>query len=75
MKGETEENRGFYINGINYSYSISISDNNKESLIIKLYDSNNKSNIYYTYEGNISKKKKILNILIFVKIQKKLYLI
>ena len=58
----------FIINGISYSYSISKSEKDKDSLIIKLYDSTNKSNKYYTYEGNITKIKIILNILIYVKI-------
>ena len=39
LKGETEENNGLYINGINYSYSISKSEKDNEILIIKLYDS------------------------------------
>ena len=36
MKGETEENNGLYINGIYYSYSISKSEKDKDSLTIKL---------------------------------------
>ena len=36
MKGETKENNRFYINGINYSYSLSKSDKDQESLVIKL---------------------------------------
>jgi len=58
MIGETPENIGLYINGIKYSYSIYKSDYYKKILIIKLYDSTNESNIYYTYEGDISKFKK-----------------
>ena len=57
LKGETEENIGLYINGINYSYSIAKSDYNKDLLTIKLYDSTNQSNIYYTYENDMSKLK------------------
>ena len=57
MKGETEENNGLYINGINYSYSITKSEKDKDSLIIKLYDSTYKSNIYFIYEGDISRLK------------------
>ena len=67
MEGETGETFGIYINGINYSYSITKSEKNKELLIIKLYDSTNKSNIYFTYIGNISKLKKILNFLNYLK--------
>ena len=63
FKGETEENNGLYINGINYSYSIYKSDYDKMSLIIKLYDSTNESNMYYTYEGDISKYKKDIQFL------------
>ena len=58
MEGETEENIGLYTNGINYSYSVFKSEKNNEKLIIKLYDSTNKSNVYFTYEGNINKLKK-----------------
>ena len=65
MIGETEENNGFYINGISYSYSILKSDYDKESLIIKLYDSSNKSNIYYAYKGNISRLKKDIEYIVF----------
>ena len=59
-KGETN---GIYIDGINYSYSITKSEKNKEVLIIKLYDSTNKSNIYFTYIGNTSKLKKDIKFL------------
>ena len=65
MIGETEENNGFYINGISYSYSILKSNYDKESLIIKLYDSANKSNIYYAYKGNISRLKKDIEYIVF----------
>jgi len=63
MEGETGETIGIYINGINYSYSITKSEKNKELLIIKLYDSTNKSNKYFTYIGNISKLKKDIKFL------------
>ena len=49
MKGQTSEEIGVYINGINYSYLVSKSEKDKEKLIIKLYDETNKVNIYYTY--------------------------
>ena len=67
LKGETEENIGLYINGINYSYSIAKSDYDKNLLTIKLYDSTNKSNIYYTYESNMSKLKEDIKFLEFCK--------
>ena len=63
MKGESPGNIGLYINGINYSYSIYKSDYDKKTLIIKLYDSTNGSNIYYTYEGDITKCKKDIQFL------------
>ena len=62
MKSKTPGNIGLYINGINYSYSIYKSDYNK-TLIIKLYDSTNGSNIYYTYESDIFKLKKDIQLL------------
>ena len=63
FKGETQRNVCLYINGINYSYSIYKSDYDNKTLIIKLYDSTNGSNIYYTYEGDISKFKKDIQFL------------
>ena len=65
IKGETAETEGLYINGINYSYSITKADYDKELLIIKLYDRNDNSNIYYSYEGNISKLKKDIKYIDF----------
>ena len=63
MEGETPEGNGLYINGINYSYSIYKADYDEKILIIKFYDSTNESNIYYTYEGDISKFKKDIQFL------------
>ena len=63
MKGETEENNGLYINGIYYSYSISKSEKDKDSLTIKLYDSTNESNIYFTYNGDLYKLKRDIKLL------------
>ena len=63
MEGETPEGNGLYINGINYSYSIYKADYDEKILIIKFYDSTNESNnIYYTYEGDISKFKKDIRL-------------
>ena len=67
MKGETEVINGLYINGIKYSYSISKLDYDKESLIIKLYDSNDISNIIYIYKGDMPKLKKDIQFLEFCK--------
>ena len=61
MEGETEENVEIYINGMKYSYLLYKSEKDKEKLIIKLCDSKNKTNIYYTCEGDMNKLKKILN--------------
>ena len=55
LTGETEEANGVLINGIKYSYSITKKENENESLIIKLYDSTKKSNIYFTYEAQMTK--------------------
>ena len=49
------EEKGILIKGINYSYSILKSENDKESLIIKLNDPSQRSNIYFTYEAPTSK--------------------
>ena len=43
----TPKEKGILINGIKYSYSITKSENEEESLIIKLYDPNEKSDIYF----------------------------
>ena len=52
--GETPEpKKGILINGIEYSYSILQSEKYIESLIIKLYDSTHKTNIYFTYEASV----------------------
>lgn len=61
----TQENKGILINGIHYSYSITKSENEEESLIIKLYEPEQKSNLYFTYEAStekISKDIKFLSI-------------
>ena len=60
---ETQEEKGILINGIKYSYLISKSENEEESLIIKLYDSSKKSNIYFTYEASIQKLTKDIKFL------------
>ena len=55
--GETEIEKGIYINGIKYSYSINKLKTNEELLIIKLYDPNNNSQtkLEFTYEASIPK--------------------
>ena len=45
------ENQGILIGDVKYSYSITKSESNEESLIIKLIDPSQKSNIYFTYEA------------------------
>ena len=61
--GETEEEKGIFINGQKYSYSISKSENKEEAIIIKLYDSSQKSNIYFTYEATFEKLTKDIKFL------------
>ena len=51
----TPEEKGIFIDGIKYSYSIVKSEKEEESLIIKLYDPNEKSDKYFTYEAPIHK--------------------
>ena len=63
IDGETGETNGIYINGINYSYSITKSEKEKDSLIIKLYAPLDKSNIYFTYEGDLLKLKNDIKFL------------
>ena len=58
IKNEAPKEKEILINGINYSYLIKKSENNKESLIIKLYDLKKQSNIYFIYEADIIKLKK-----------------
>ena len=49
--GETEEENGIFIKGKKYSYSIIRSENEEDSIIIKLFDQNKKSTKYFTYEA------------------------
>ena len=49
--GETEEEKGIFIKGKKYSYSIIRSENEEDSIIIKLFDQNQKSTKYFTYEA------------------------
>ena len=60
--GETKE-IGILINGIKYSYLITKSETEEESLIIKLYNPNKISDIYFTYEAPISKLRKDIKFL------------
>ena len=59
----TPENKGIPINGINYSYSITKSENEEEALIIKLSEQNHKSNMYFTYEAPVEKLSKEIKFL------------
>ena len=63
LVGETEEEKGIFINGISYLYSINKLINEEELLIIKLYDPNSNSKIEFTYEAPISKLTKDIKIL------------
>ena len=48
---QTPKNHGIIINKVNYSYLITKSINKENSLLIQLYEPNQKSNIYFTYEA------------------------
>ena len=48
---QTPKNQGIIINKVNYSYLITKSKNKENSLLIQLYEPNQKSNIYFTYEA------------------------
>ena len=50
-----EEERGIFINGIKYSYLITKSEKEKESLIVKLYDAKNNQKNNFTYEATVQK--------------------
>ena len=45
------ENQGITINDMKYSYLITKSENKEDSLFIKLFDPNEKSNMYFTYDA------------------------
>ena len=47
----TPEIEGILINDMKYSYSITKSESNEGSLLIKLFEPNQKSNMYFTYEA------------------------
>ena len=47
----TPENQGILINDMKYSYSITKSESSEDSLFIKLFEPNEKSNKYFTYEA------------------------
>ena len=47
----TPNNQGITINNVNYSYSITKSKNKENYLLITLFDPNQKSNKYFTYEA------------------------
>ena len=60
---ESCEEKGIFINGIKYLYSICLSDKKKDSLTIKLYNPKDKPELYYIYESHISKIKKEVEFL------------
>ena len=53
--GESEPIKGIFINGIKYQYSLTKSEEEKDSLIIKLYDPTNKSQFYFSYVSSYEK--------------------
>ena len=61
----TPENQGITINNMKYSYLITKSESNEGSLLIKLFEPNEKSNMYFTYEApmeQLTKEMKFLSI-------------
>ena len=48
----TGNNKGILIDQIFYEYSLTKSEDGKDSLLIKLYDPNNISNFYFSYEAS-----------------------
>ena len=56
---------GILINGTNYSYSIAKSENEEESLTIKLYDPSQKSKTYFTYDAPSQKLIEEIKFLFF----------
>ena len=60
---KTSDKKGIIINNTNYSYSLNKSENKEESLIIKLFDQTEKSNIYFTYEASMEKLAKDIKFL------------
>ena len=59
----TTEEKGIIINQIKYSYSITKSDKDENSLVIKLFDPSQKSNIFFTYEASMEKLAKEIKFL------------
>jgi len=58
LVGETEEEKGIFINEIKYLYSITKEkkeQEEEESLIIKLYNTNQQPGIYFTYVASLHK--------------------
>ena len=53
--GESEPIKGIFINGIKYQYSLTKSEEEKDSLMIKLYDPTNKSQFYFSYISSYEK--------------------
>ena len=60
----TPKEKEIFINGIKYSVSINKSQNKSDSLIIKIFDPNNKIDIYFTYEASIQKLKNDIKYLL-----------
>ena len=60
----TPKEKEIIINGIKYSVSINKSQNKSDSLIIKIFDPNNKIDIYFTYEASIQKLKNDIKYLL-----------
>lgn len=59
----TPDDQSIIIDGQKYIYSINKSETNEKSLIIKLYDKDDKSEIFFTYEAQIDKLTKDIKFL------------
>lgn len=59
----TPDDQSIIIDGQKYIYSINKSETNENSLIIKLYDKDGKSEIFFTYEAQIDKLTKDIKFL------------
>ena len=63
ISSTTLEEKGILINQIKYSYSITKSDKDENTLVIKLFDPSQKSDIFFTYEASMEKLTKEIKFL------------
>ena len=63
QSAQIPENQGILINDMKYSYSITKSESSEGSLLIKLFEPNEKSNMYFIYEAPMEQLTKEVNFL------------